>query len=84
MQTMGGVRGNAGDENNYVGVRTKILYRGIYFAKPRSNIGYQFGSHYRRGLGRWAPQIMREYELANEIAVWLLTYPHMYGRSPSF
>ena len=52
--------------------------------KPRPNTVSQFGSRYRRGLGRRALKIMGEYDPVTAIAIRPLTQPRMCGWVPRF
>ena len=51
--------------------------------KPRPNTVSQFGSRYRRGLGRRALKIMGEYDPVTAIAIRPLTQPRMCGMGSS-
>ena len=79
----GGGRGYVGGKKYYVGVRTKLFWRPIYCAKPRTNPGSQSGSRPRRVLVRQAPWIMQEYELTTVIVIHLLTHPQTCDRGSS-
>ena len=71
----GGGRVHAGGKTSYEGMHTELFWRTIYFSKPRPDPGSYPRFRSRRGLGRQAPQIIREYNLAIAIAIWSLIHP---------
>ena len=75
-QTRRGGQSNAGGEKSYAGVRTKLFWREIYCAKPRTNPESHSGSWYHRGLGRRSHRIMQEYNLTTTIMIRQLIHPH--------
>ena len=75
-----GEGGDAGSKNAFVGVRTKLFWRAIYFFKPRKNHRSQSSSLSCRGIGRQNMQIMQEYNLMTTIVIRTLTQPRMCER----
>ena len=71
----GGGRGRVGGEKLCAIVHAKLFWIVIYCANLRPNPGSQSGSQSRRGIGRQAPQIMREYDLPAVVAIHPLTCP---------
>ena len=65
------------DSNGWVfaGSRETILAREIYCAKPNLEPESQSGSWVCKGLGTQSPRSIREYDLANVIAIRSLTQP---------
>ena len=61
--------------NKFARVGTNIFWHTIYFYNPKTNPDSQYESLPHKGLGRWAPWIIEEYNLANAIGIWPLTHP---------
>ena len=57
-------------------LRVKLFSHKMYCAKLSPGSESQSGSWYRRGLGRWDPRIMRDYDLVTVVAISQLTHPH--------
>ena len=74
----GGGKGHTGDEKLFTDVSAKLLWRVIYCANPRPNVRSQSWSWFRRGLGIRALWVIREYNLATPIAIWLIIHPRTY------
>ena len=55
--------------NNFARVGTKLFWRAIYCANPKPEPDPQSGSLFRKRLGRRAPRIIWEYDLATAIAI---------------
>ena len=64
--------------NSFVWLSVELLLRTIYCANPRTKPDSQSRSLYHRGLGRRAPWIIREYNLATDISIRPLTQPCTY------
>ena len=63
--------GGGGGSNGWVcaGVHKNILVREIYCTKPNTKTNSQSGSQFCKGIGTWAPQSIREYNLTTVIAI---------------
>ena len=71
-----GVRDHTGGKKMFADVRAKLFLRTIYCAKPRPDVGSQYGFWSCRGLGNWYPRIICEYDIATAILIQLLIQPH--------
>ena len=60
---------------SFVRMWVKLFRRAVYCANPTPEPDSQSGSMSRRGLGRRASLIMREYDLATAIAIRPITQP---------
>ena len=70
-------------QTDYAGVRAKIFWHKIHCTNLRPDPKYQYGSRYRRVMGRQALHIMQEYNLVTYISICLLTQPCTYEMGSS-
>ena len=56
-------------------VRAELFWCPIYCANRRPDPKYQYGSWYRRGLGRQSLWIIQEYDLTTVISIWPMNHP---------
>ena len=64
-------------------VCAELFWHETNCASPRPEPDSQLGSCYRKGLGRWALQIMRKYNCTTAIVICLSIHPHMWETSYS-
>ena len=70
-----GGQGHVGGETFCASVHAEWFLRTIYCAKTRPNTESKYRSWSRRGMGRRAPRIMREYDRAATITIRASTQP---------